>query len=263
VVGLVGLQILQLLLQVSRLGGVSRCSGFLQLASVLSDVGVDAFQRLSWPTGYSYGGGPRPRYPHLGSISAEAAAATDNMDGNSRITVIRFPRLLAVLLLVVWLGACSSRGRKPVDPTLSKAEEQQRKALQQCRRYRQSLPLLRQRFGETQKRLQAIAAERFVPAMAPLPLDPEEQRLLTIYDQETEQQIYDEALAAWKRSEAERRQVWEQARAQRRAAAEQERDQLAEQLRTISPDLLRSGNPLSLNPEQMQRYLSCKPENFR
>ena len=185
------------------------------------------------------------------------------MDGNSWITVIRFPRLLAALMLVLWLGACSSRRPKPVDPTLSKAEELQRKALQQCRRYRQSLPLLRQRFADTQTRLQAIAAERFVPAMPPLPLDPEEQRLLTIYDQETEQQLYDDAVAAWTRSEAERRQVWEQARAQRKAAAVQERDQLAEQLRTISPDLLRPGDPLSLNPEQMQRYLSCKPENFR
>jgi len=58
------------------------------------------------------------------------------MEGNFRIAVIRFPRLVAVLLLVVWLGACASRRPKPVDPTLSKAEEQQRKALQQCRRYR-------------------------------------------------------------------------------------------------------------------------------
>lgn len=68
VVGLVGLQILELLLQVGRLGGVSRAASFLQLAPVLSDVGVDAFQRLSWSTGYSYGGWAGPRYPHLGSI---------------------------------------------------------------------------------------------------------------------------------------------------------------------------------------------------
>lgn len=185
------------------------------------------------------------------------------MEGNFRIAVIRFPRLVAVLLLVVWLGACASRRPKPVDPTLSKAEEQQRKALQQCRRYRGSLPLLSQRFSDTKKRLQAIAGERFVPAMPPLPLDPEEQRLLTIYDQETEEQIYNDAQAAWKRSEAERRQVWEQARGQRQAAAEQELDQLAEQLRSISPDLLAAQEPLALNAAQMQRYLSCKPENFR
>jgi hypothetical protein len=262
-VGLVGLEILQLLLQVGRLCGVTRVAGFFQLTSVLGDVGVDAFQGLCWPTGYSYPGSAPLRYPQMGSLSQGLSPGADNMGGNFRIAVIRFPRLLAALLLVAWLAACSSRQPKPVDPNLTKAEELKRKALQQCRRYRGSLPLLSQRFTETQGRLKAIAAERFVSAMPPLPLDPEEQRLLTIYDQETEQQLYDEAQAAWKRSEAERRQVWEQAKAQRQAAAEQELEQLADQLRSISPDLLQAEPPVRLNQPQLKRYLSCKPENFR
>ena len=52
-VGLVGLQVLELGFQVSGLGFVARTAGLFQLAAVLGDVGVDAVQELIFAAKYS------------------------------------------------------------------------------------------------------------------------------------------------------------------------------------------------------------------
>jgi squalene cyclase len=99
--------------------------------------------------------------------------------------------------------------------------------------------------------------------LAPLPLDPEEQRLLTIYDQQTEQEQYEQAVAEWRRSEAKRRLVWQEALQQRQEAAVTERDQLADQLRTIHPALLTAAKPPSLDAKELERFLACSVERQR
>jgi len=109
----------------------------------------------------------------------------------------------------------------------------------------------------------ALEEESFTSALAPLPLDPEEQRLLTIYDQQTEQEQYEQAVAEWRRSEAKRRLVWQEALQQRQEAAVTERDQLADQLRTIHPALLTAAKPPSLDAKELERFLACSVERQR
>ena len=53
VVSLVGLEVLELGFKVSGLGFVAFVAGFLQLAAVLGDVGVDAVQELVFAAEYS------------------------------------------------------------------------------------------------------------------------------------------------------------------------------------------------------------------
>ena len=101
------------------------------------------------------------------------------------------PRLGAVVLALLLLASCSGRQQKEAPKQDTEAKRQ---ALVQCRRYRESLPPLVERYRETESRLKTIEEESFTPALAPLPLDPEEQRLLTIYDQQTEQEQYEQAV---------------------------------------------------------------------
>ncbi|UPM50815.1 hypothetical protein MY494_03250 [Synechococcus sp. A10-1-5-1] len=182
------------------------------------------------------------------------------MDALSRMDGMALPRLGAVALVLVLMSGCSGRNQKD---TPKKDSEAQRQALVQCRRYRESLPPLVERYRATESRLKAIEAESFTQAMAPLPLDPEEQRLLTIYDQQTEQEQYEQAVAEWQRSETKRRLVWQDAQQQRQAAAVTERDQLADQLRTIHPALLTQAKPPSLDSAELERFLACSPERLR
>ena len=174
----------------------------------------------------------------------------------SRMDGMALPRLGAVVLALLLLASCSGRQQK-------QDIEAKRQALLQCRRYRESLPPLVERYRATESRLKAIEAESFTPALAPLPLDPEEQRLLTIYDQQTEQEQYEQAVADWRRSEAKRRLVWRDAHRQRQNAASLERDQLADQLRTIHPALLSQGQPPSLDVAELKRFLACSTEQLR
>ncbi|MGA0997205.1 MAG: hypothetical protein ACO3SL_07185, partial [Vulcanococcus sp.] len=88
-------------------------------------------------------------------------------------------------------------------------------------------------------------------------------RLLTIYDQQTEQEQYEQAVAEWRRSEAKRRLVWQEALQQRQEAAVTERDQLAAQLRTIHPALLTAAKPPSLDAKELERFLACSVERQR
>jgi hypothetical protein len=53
VVSLVGLEVLEFGFKVSGLGFVAFVAGFLQLAAVLGDVGVDAVQELVFAAEYS------------------------------------------------------------------------------------------------------------------------------------------------------------------------------------------------------------------
>ena len=103
------------------------------------------------------------------------------MGALSRMDGMALPRLGAVVLALLLLASCSGRQQKEAQ---NQDTEAKRQALVQCRRYRESLPPLVERYRETESRLKAIEEESFTPALAPLPLDPEEQRLLTIYDQQ-------------------------------------------------------------------------------
>jgi len=170
------------------------------------------------------------------------------------------PRLGAAVLVLLLLAGCSGPASKNAPQQDSEA---QRQALVQCRRYRESLPPLVERYRETESRLKALEEESFTSALAPLPLDPEEQRLLTIYDQQTEQEQYEQAVAEWRRSEAKRRLVWQEALQQRQEAAVTERDQLADQLRTIHPALLTKAKPPSLDAKELERFLACSAERQR
>ena len=182
------------------------------------------------------------------------------MGALSRMDGMALPRLGAVVLALLLLASCSGRPKKE---TPRQDTEAKRQALVQCRRYRESLPPLVERYRETESRLKAIEEESFTPALAPLPLDPEEQRLLTIYDQQTEQEQYEQAVADWRRSEAKRRLVWQDAQQQRQEAAITERDQLADQLRTIHPALLSHAQPPSLDAAELKRFLACSTEQLR
>ncbi len=166
------------------------------------------------------------------------------------------PRLGAVVLALLLLASCSSRQQK-------QDIEAKRQALVQCRRYRESLPPLVEGYRAVESRLKSIEEESFTPALAPLPLDPEEQRLLTIYDQQTEQEQYEQAAADWRRSETKRRLVWRDAQRQRQNAATIERDQLADQLRTIHPALLSQAQPPSLNAAELKGFLACSTKQLR
>ena len=170
------------------------------------------------------------------------------------------PRLLpGLLLLALTLGAC---GRSPSTqkPRTSAGEGA---SLARCRAQQRSLPALLQQFQDTQAQLSALEGETYSPSPGPTPLDPDEQRRLTIYDQQTEQQLYDEAYAAWSRREAERRDRWWAERNQREQQIRATLAARAAALRAVSPALLLPGQPLRLNQPQLERWLACRPEQFR
>ena len=173
--------------------------------------------------------------------------------------MIRRFRLLALLAVVV-LAGCRSTAPSP--------QERERLAAQQrllalCARHQQRLPGLLERFDAAQRTLAAARQISYTPSPAPKPLDPEEQRRLTIYDQQTEQEIYEQAVDAWRQQEAERRERWEQAQAAKQAAAAEALKAAASALRQVHPELLLAGASPRLNAEEVERFRSCQPEQFR
>lgn len=173
--------------------------------------------------------------------------------------MIRRFRLLALLAVVVVTG-CRSTAPSPQER--ERLAEQQR-LLSLCTRNQQRLPGLLERFDAAQSRLASLRQTVYTPSPGPKPLDPEEQRRLTIYDQQTEQDLYEQAVDAWRQEEAERRERWERAQAEKVAAAGEALKVAASALRQVHPELLLDGASPRLNPEEVERFRSCQPEQFR
>ena len=173
--------------------------------------------------------------------------------------MIRRFRLLALLAVVVVTG-CRSTAPSPQER--ERLAEQQR-LLSLCTSNQQRLPGLLESFDAAQSRLASVRQAPYTPSPGPKPLDPEEQRRLTIYDQQTEQDLYEQAVDAWRQQEAERRERWEQAQAAKEVAAAEALKAAASALRQVHPELLLAGASPRLNPKEVERFRSCQPEQFR
>lgn len=172
--------------------------------------------------------------------------------------ICRF-RLLA-LLVVVCLAGCRSQG-----PSL---QERQRLAEQQrltalCERLQPRLPALLRRFAAAQQALADVRERRFPATAPPEPLDPDEQRRLTIYDQQTEQDLYEQAVAVWERKEAERRDVWQADQRRRENAATESLKAAAAALQQLHPELVQLGEPPRLNETELVRLRVCRLEQLQ
>jgi len=174
------------------------------------------------------------------------------------------PRRLMAALVVVALVAGAQLGcrRGPSELERRQAQERQR-ALDSCRRHQAVLPQRLERFTADRQALLALQGERYRPAPGPRPLDPQEQSRLTIYDQQSEQEQYDQALAAWQEREQGRRSAWRAGQRQRLQEAEQRLAVSAAELRAVSPELLDAAPVPSLRPEAVARHRDCRPEVYR
>ena len=176
---------------------------------------------------------------------------------------MRQPRLLGALVVLALLaGAQVGCQRGPSEAERRQAAERQQ-ALERCRRYRGDLPQRLQRFTAERQALLALQAEAYRPSPGPKPLDPDEQSRLTIYDQQSEQQQYDEALAAWQEREQGRRATWAVRQRALLQVAEANLDRAAAALRQVSPALLDGAAVPATRPEEIARYRNCSPEAFR
>jgi hypothetical protein len=172
---------------------------------------------------------------------------------------MRQRQLMGALVFLSLLAGCQWG---PTEAQRRQAAERQR-ALAQCRRHQAALPQLLARFEADRLGLLARKAEVYAASPAPRPLDPDEQSRLTIYDQQSEQEQYDQALALWQEREQRRRGAWEARQAVRLQEAEQAFRRTAAALRQVSPELLDSGTPPNLQRDAVGRYRSCRPEAFR
>jgi len=172
-------------------------------------------------------------------------------------------RLLGALVVLALLaGAQAGCRRSPTEAERRQAAERQR-ALESCRRYRGDLPQRLERFTAERQALLALRAETYRPIPGPKPLDPEEQSRLTIYDQQSEQELYDQALAAWQEREQLRRAAWAVRQRALLQVAEANFDGAAAALRQVSPALLDGAAVPATRPEEIARYRNCSPEAFR
>lgn len=173
--------------------------------------------------------------------------------------MIRRHRLLP-LLAVVLLAGC---GPDPTTVAERERRAEQQRLLELCQRQRQQLPALLERFQTAERALAAVQDDSYSPTPPPRPLDPEEQRRLTIYDQQTEQDLHEQEVDAWRRSEAERRERWERQHRTRERAALEALNAAAAPLRQLHPELLQVGAPPRLNAAEVERFRECSAERFR
>ena len=95
------------------------------------------------------------------------------------------PLLLLVVVLASSLLAIHWFKDRRLEQQQAAAEQQRRRFQVQCRLDRQRLQPLIDSFRRSQQRVVAIEAEGYLPSAAPAPLDPDEQRRLAVYDQES------------------------------------------------------------------------------
>ncbi|MEY3767906.1 MAG: hypothetical protein RLZZ11_976 [Cyanobacteriota bacterium] len=240
------------------LGVVAALAGLIELRLQLGQVGFDVLQ------GSGLLGLIQLRAPCLQSIPPFGVnPAAERFPCQSvcspRVRVIRRFRLLP-LLAVVLLASCRSNVPSPQER--ERLAEQQR-LLKLCERHRPQLPALLKRFEVAEQQLASIRQTPYTPSAPPKPLDPEEQRRLTMDDQQTEQDLYEQAVDAWQQREAVRRDRWEAEHTAREQAAVDALTAAASALRQIHAELLLSAEPPRLNSPEVERFSSCQPEQFR
>ena len=150
----------------------------------------------------------------------------------------RLPALLplaALTLLIAGISGCHP-GPSPAERAQQARLAEQRRQQLRCQQLSRQLQPLQQRFRAAKGQLQRFDAVAYVPSAAPKPLDPEEQSRLTIYDQQTEQEIYDTAVESWRQREAERRGVWSAERAAARQPLQSELNAAAAALRPLEAE---------------------------
>jgi len=183
--------------------------------------------------------------------------------GRSFVPVMRQrPLLGALVVLALLAGAQMGCQRRPTEAERRQLAQRQQ-AVGQCLRYRSALPQRLEAFTAKRQALLELQAETYRPTPGPKPLDPEEQSRLTIYDQQSEQEQYDQALASWQEREQGRRAAWAARQRALLQVAEANVDRAAAALRQVSPALLDDGAMPATRPEEVARYLSCSPEAFR
>lgn len=144
-----------------------------------------------------------------------------------------------MLITGIGLGACSTTS---VSPTVDQAEARRRLDLQRrCVAAQASLARLQDDLHRREQGLSALEQEVYRPAPPPTPLDPDEQRRLTIYDQEVEQEQYNQARVSWQEREEQRQALWQRQRQERLEVARQARATAAAVLRRQEVSLRRLG----------------------
>jgi len=179
--------------------------------------------------------------------------------------VIRRHRLQPLSLLLPLMGAALLGGCGPDPRTVAERQRlaEQQRWIQQCQQLRPRLPQLLLAFEAAERDLAAVRAATYTPTPGPKPLDPNEQRRLTLEDQQTEQDLHDQAVEAWRLVEDQRRERWVRSQAARQQQAGVELDQAAAGLRQLHPDLVLAGSPPRLNASEVQRFRACSAERFR
>lgn len=180
----------------------------------------------------------------------------------------RSRQLLAALLMVLALAGCGGRGPSPAERQRQARQAQLERDLLQCRRHQRAFPGLLQRFQQAQQRVQAADRWAYVPLPAPPPLDPNEQSRLAIYDQESEEEAYNQALATWQQQDQWRRDRFAAERQARLRVARADLEAAAQPLRQLHGRLLRrSHSPVPTDPvldaDQVERFRRCRSEDFR
>ena len=237
---------------------VAVLAGLIKLSLEFAQVGVDVLQDCGVIGLVQLRAATRLSIPPFGGNPSAFGVACQS--GTSpRVRVIRRFRLLP-LLAVLLLASCTSNAPSPQER--ERLAEQQRLLLL-CQRHQQQLPELLRRFEAAQQGLARVSEQSYVPSSAPKSLDPEEQRRLTIYDQQSEQDQYEQEVDAWRRTEAERRERWEAEQAAKQRNAVQAFKAAAQGLRQVHSELLLPGAPLRLNSAEVARFSSCQPERFR
>lgn len=219
---------------------------------------------LARATRHSYERPACARYPHLGATphlgaSLQIVGFPCQSGPSPSPCVIRQHRLLP-LLAVVLLAGC---GPDPSTVAERERRAEQQRLLELCQRQQQQLPALLTRFQAAERSLAAVQADTYAPTPPPRPLDPEEQRRLTIYDQQTEQDLYEQAVDAWRRTEAERRERWEREHRAKERTALDALNAAAAPLRQLHAELLQVGAPPRLNSVEVERFRDCRAERFQ
>lgn len=163
------------------------------------------------------------------------------------------PRAITVLLILL-LAGCADRQRRQAEQDRLKAQQLQHTRCLQTRRA--LLPLLAA-WDRDDARLMRLRAEVYVPTAPPTPLDPEEQRRLTINDQDVEQEAYQQVYAAWQELNDQRRRAWLAEWNQRLEGAVRDRAVRAQALRRVAPSLVTATDPAQLRAAERARLLQC------
>jgi hypothetical protein len=168
-------------------------------------------------------------------------------------------------LLLPLMGAALLGGCGPDPRTVAERQRlaEQQRWIKHCQQLRPRLSQLLQAFEAAERDLAAVRAAPYTPTPGPKPLDPNEQRRLTLEDQQTEQDLHDQAVEAWRLVEDQHRERWERSQAARQQQAVEEHDQAAAGLRRLHPDLLLAGALPRLNDPVVQRFRACSAERFR